>query len=102
MLSRLSGDTHWVYTAVCFTYQGEKILCNEVTEVTFTTLSQKEINYYIDHYKPYDKAGAYGIQEWLGLIGISRIEGSYNNVVGLPTQKVYTTLKKLLGEAEYL
>jgi len=102
MLSSLSGDTHWVYTAVCFTYQGEKILCNETTEVTFTALSQKEINYYIDHYKPYDKAGAYGIQEWLGLIGISRIEGSYNNVVGLPTQKVYTTLKKLLGEAEYL
>ena len=102
MLSSLSGDTHWVYTAVCFTYQGEKILCNEATKVTFTDLSQKEINYYVDHYKPYDKAGAYGIQEWLGLIGISSIKGSYNNVVGLPTQKVYATLKKLLGEAEYL
>ncbi|MDG1774430.1 MAG: Maf family nucleotide pyrophosphatase [Flavobacteriaceae bacterium] len=102
MLSSLSGDTHWVYTAVCFTYQGKKILCNEATKVTFTDLSQKEINYYVDHYKPYDKAGAYGIQEWLGLIGISSIEGSYNNVVGLPTQKVYATLKKLLGEAEYL
>jgi septum formation protein len=101
MLSSLSGDTHWVYTAVCFTYQGKKILCNEATKVTFIDLSQKEINYYVDHYKPYDKAGAYGIQEWLGLIGISSIEGSYNNVVGLPTQKVYATLKKLLGEAEY-
>lgn len=102
MLSRLSGDTHWVYTAVCFTFEGKKILCNEATEVTFNALSQKEINYYVDHYRPYDKAGAYGIQEWLGLIGIIRIEGSYNNVVGLPTQNVYATLKKLLGEAEYL
>ena len=101
MLSRLSGDTHWVYTAVCFTFQGKKTLCNEATEVTFTGLSQKEINYYVDHYKPYDKAGAYGIQEWLGLIGISRIEGSYNNVVGLPTQKVYATLKEILGTPSY-
>ena len=101
MLSRLSGDTHWVYTAVCFTFEGKKTLCNEATEVTFTALSQKEINYYVDYYKPYDKAGAYGIQEWLGLIGISRIEGSYNNVVGLPTQKVYATLKEILGTPSY-
>jgi septum formation protein len=90
-----------VYTAVCFTFEGKKTLCNDATEVTFTALSQKEINYYVDHYKPYDKAGAYGIQEWLGLIGISRIEGSYNNVVGLPTQKVYATLKEILGTPSY-
>ncbi|MDB9713635.1 Maf family nucleotide pyrophosphatase [Flavobacteriaceae bacterium] len=101
MLSRLSADTHWVYTAVCFTYKGKKIQCSEATEVTFAPLSKNEIEYYIGHYKPYDKAGAYGIQEWLGLVGITKINGSYNNVVGLPTQKVYATLKALLGNPEY-
>ena len=101
MLSRLSADTHWVYTAVYFTYKGKKIQCSEATEVTFAPLSQNEIEYYVGHYKPYDKAGAYGIQEWLGLVGITKINGSYNNVVGLPTQKVYATLKALLGNPEY-
>ena len=62
---------------------------------------KNEIEYYVGHYKPYDKAGAYGIQEWLGLVGITKINGSYNNVVGLPTQKVYATLKALLGNPEY-
>lgn len=102
MLSRLSADTHWVYTAVCFTFKGKKVQCSEATEVTFAALSQNEIEYYVGHYKPYDKAGAYGIQEWLGLVGITKINGNYNNVVGLPTQKVYATLKTLLGSPKYL
>ena len=66
----------------------------EVTKVTFTTLSDEDIRYYLDTYKPFDKAGAYGIQEWIGLIGITRIDGSYTNVVGLPTEKVYYYLSK--------
>ena len=100
MLESMSAGSHEVHTAVCFSYQGQQHFCTQETKVRFKELSAAEINYYVDHYKPFDKAGAYGIQEWIGLIGITHIEGSYNNVVGLPTQLVYTELSKLLGTPE--
>ncbi|MCW1954179.1 MAG: Maf family nucleotide pyrophosphatase [Flavobacteriia bacterium] len=100
MLESMSAGSHEVHTAVCFSYQGQQHFCTQETKVRFKELSDAEINYYVDHYKPYDKAGAYGIQEWIGLIGITHIEGSYNNVVGLPTQLVYSELSKLLGTPE--
>ena len=95
MLKAMSGKTHEVITSVCFktTVKTETIF--EVTKVTFNQLSDEAIRYYLDHYKPFDKAGAYGIQEWIGLIGIDKIEGSYTNVVGLPTDKVYAYLTNL-------
>lgn len=92
MLSLLSDDTHEVITSVCFTTtQMEKTL-NNITKVTFRELSEEEINYYVATYKPFDKAGAYGIQEWIGKIGVKSIEGSYFNVVGFPVDLVYKTL----------
>lgn len=92
MLEQLSGDWHEVITSVCFTTQNKQIIKNSLTEVKFKELQPTEIDHYIKHYKPFDKAGAYGIQEWLGLIGIEELKGSYTNVVGLPTQLVYKTL----------
>ncbi len=92
ILKSLSNETHEVITSVCFKTSKKTETIFEVTKVTFIELSDKAIRYYLDNYKPYDKAGAYGIQEWIGLIGISKIEGSYTNVVGLPTQKVYKYL----------
>lgn len=92
MLSLLSGDTHEVITSVCFTTTKFEKTLNSITKVTFRELSAKEINYYIDTYKPFDKAGAYGIQEWIGKIGVKSIEGSYFNVVGFPVDVVYKTL----------
>jgi septum formation protein len=89
ILRALSDSTHEVYTSVCFRHNGKTDIVNEVTKVTFAHLSDEAIAYYLDNFKPYDKAGAYGIQEWIGIIGISKIEGSYSNVVGLPVQKVY-------------
>ncbi|MBC8644489.1 Maf-like protein [Flavobacterium lindanitolerans] len=89
ILRALSDSTHKVYTSVCFRHNGKTDIINEVTKVTFAHLSDEAIAYYLDNFKPYDKAGAYGIQEWIGIIGISKIEGSYSNVVGLPVQKVY-------------
>lgn len=89
ILRALSDSTHEVYTSVCFRHNGKTDIINEVTKVTFAHLSDEAIAYYLDNFKPYDKAGAYGIQEWIGIIGISKIEGSYSNVVGLPVQKVY-------------
>lgn len=97
MLRTLSNDTHQVITSVCFTTQNSQKVVHETTEVRFKTLSDEEILYYIDVYKPFDKAGAYGIQEWIGLVGIEYINGSYSNVVGLPTQLVYKELMKILG-----
>lgn len=97
MISSLSGKDHEVITSVCFTtYNGQKVLSHK-TRVFFSELSKDEIEYYVDNYKPYDKAGAYAIQEWIGLIGIEKIEGSYFNVVGLPTHLVYKTLKTMLN-----
>ncbi len=97
MLSNLSGETHEVVTSICFTLNGKQQLVNSVTKVTFKVLTLQEIEYYIHTYKPLDKAGSYGIQEWIGDIGITNIEGSYNNVVGLPTHLLYQTLNTLVS-----
>jgi len=89
ILKTLSNETHEVITSVCFKTITKTETIYDITKVTFKELSDDTIHYYLEHYKPFDKAGAYGIQEWIGLIGISKIEGSYTNVVGLPTEKVY-------------
>lgn len=92
ILKSLSDTTHDVITSVCFKTIATTEVIHEVTKVTFSELSDENIHYYLENYKPFDKAGAYGIQDWIGLIGISKIEGSYTNVVGLPTEKVYNYL----------
>lgn len=92
MLQSLSGKTHEVITSVCIKTKDKTDTFHEVTKVTFNTLSNEAITYYLDNYKPFDKAGSYGIQEWIGLVAISRIDGSYANVVGLPVDKVYQHL----------
>ena len=94
MLTLLSGKTHIVTTGVVLVSSEMEISFSVKTEVTFKSLSIDEIRYYISNYKPFDKAGSYGIQEWIGYIGIEKINGSYNNVVGLPTQEVYQALQK--------
>ena len=95
MLKKLSGQWHKVITAVCFTTSTHQKTVSATTKVKFAPLSDDEIKYYISTFKPYDKAGAYGIQEWIGLIGIEQINGLYTNVVGLPTQLVYKTLMNI-------
>jgi len=95
ILQSLSDATHEVITSVCFKTTKKTDVFHEVTKVTFAKLEDKAIKYYLDHYQPFDKAGAYGIQEWIGLTGITKIEGSYSNVVGLPTQRVYDYLSQL-------
>jgi septum formation protein len=95
MLKALSGRSHRVISGVCLTSQEKKVSFATTTHVHFKKLSDSEIDFYIDNYKPFDKAGAYGIQEWIGFIGIDGIEGSYFNVVGLPIQRLYLELKKL-------
>ncbi len=92
MLRTLSGDWHEVITSVCFATKNYQKTVNHTTKVKFKALTDEEIGFYIENYRPFDKAGAYGIQEWIGLIGIEKIEGSYPNVVGLPTHLVYKTL----------
>jgi len=94
MLEMLSGKSHEVITGVALTSVNKQKVFHSVTKVYFKNLTKEEIDFYIKNYKPYDKAGAYGIQEWIGMIGIERIEGSYFNVVGLPVQKLYTELLK--------
>jgi septum formation protein len=89
ILKALSNSTHEVFTSVCIKNNDKIEIISDVTKVTFSTLSDEAIAYYLENFRPYDKAGAYGIQEWIGIIGISKIEGSYSNVVGLPVQKVY-------------
>ena len=96
MLSSMSAKTHEVITSVSFTTKTAQNTVNAVTKVTFKALSEDEINHYIETCKPFDKAGAYGIQEWIGQIGIVNIEGSYTNVVGLPTHLVYKTLNRMV------
>ncbi len=93
MLRDLSGKKHQVLTGVCLLSAEKKDSFYVSTDVWFKTLSDEEIAFYLDYYKPYDKAGAYGIQEWIGYIGIQRIEGSYFNVMGLPVQKLYEHLR---------
>ncbi len=100
MLKKLSGKPHLVVTGVTLrtTVLSKSFSCT--TKVWFKELEQQEIEYYVEKYKPFDKAGAYGIQEWIGYIGIERIDGSYYNVVGLPVQKIYTELKTLIKTLE--
>lgn len=95
MIKSLSNKTHEVMTSICFTQISEQKLVNTITKVTFKALTDEEIWYYVNTYKPLDKAGAYGIQEWIGAIAITNIEGSYNNVVGLPTHLLYETLNAI-------
>lgn len=95
MLRQLSGRVHRVITGVCILHKGEINQFFDVSEVFFRQLSDQEIDAYVNKYQPLDKAGAYGIQEWVGVTGIQRINGSYTNVVGLPTEKVYQQLKRL-------
>ena len=92
-LSKLSGNTHKVITGVCIKHHQKEIAFSAITLVTFNKLTKKEITFYINNFNPFDKAGAYGIQDWIGKIGIKSIEGSYSNVVGLPTAEVYQQLK---------
>jgi len=94
MLRALSNKTHEVISSVAITTPGQQMIISDNTKVSFKELSDKEINYYIDHFEPFDKAGGYGIQEWMGYIGIKKIEGSYFNVVGFPVQKFYEALHK--------
>ena len=97
MIKALSGKEHDVITSVCFTTKNSQKILHHITRVHFAELSENEIEYYVSNYKPFDKAGGYAIQEWIGLIGIKKIEGSYFNVVGLPTYEVYTTLKEMIN-----
>ncbi len=95
MLEELSGNTHKVITGVCIISKGKEIVFTETTEVSFYTLSQTQIEHYVFNYQPFDKAGGYAIQEWIGLIGIKEIKGDYYNVMGLPVAKLLQELKKL-------
>ena len=97
MLQDLSGRTHHVTTAVTLRSTRKQETFTATTEVWFKALSPEEIGYYVDTYKPYDKAGAYAIQEWIGHVGITRIEGSYFNVVGFPVQRVYEALQRFIA-----
>ena len=96
MLEKLSGKSHKVITGVCLSNKNNKSIFSCETIVTFNDLNKFEIEFYVNKYKPFDKAGSYGIQEWIGLIGVKKIEGSYTNVVGLPASMVYTELKKFI------
>ena len=93
ILQNLSGKSHKVISGVCIKSAKKEVVFSSETEVTFNKLSEDEILYYIDNFKPFDKAGSYGIQQWIGYIGIEKIKGSYNNVVGLPTAELYQKLK---------
>jgi septum formation protein len=95
MLSSLSGRMHCVITGVCLKTNREMRSLEDTTKVHFKKLTDAEIEYYVDQYQPYDKAGAYGIQEWIGMIGITRIEGSYFTVMGLPVHLLYDALMKI-------
>jgi septum formation protein len=94
MLKLLSGRTHQVTTGVCLLTAKKERCFDVTTDVTFKALSDDEIDYYVDHYRPFDKAGAYGIQEWIGYIGVTGLHGSYYNVMGLPVQRIYQELTK--------
>lgn len=98
MLQKLSGKTHEVITSVCLKSLQKEDIFNSITKVTFKELSSKEIQFYVDNYNPMDKAGAYGIQDWIGQIGVTKIEGSYFNVMGFPIHKIYSQLLKFSEE----
>jgi septum formation protein len=93
ILSRLSGKEHHVITAVCITNGKKQVVFSDTTHVQFYSLSQEQIEFYVDKYKPYDKAGAYAIQEWIGVTGIKSINGDFYNVMGLPVSRVVQALK---------
>ena len=97
MLHALSGRTHQVITGVCLTTTERQVCFSVETDVTFKTLTDEEIDYYISHYRPFDKAGAYGIQEWIGHVGVTGMNGSYFNVMGLPVQRIYEALKGFIS-----
>jgi septum formation protein len=99
MLMKLSGKTHHVVTGVCLTAAKNRRHFSVTTAVTFKKLSAEEIDYYIEKYHPTDKAGAYGIQEWIGFIGVTGISGSYFNVMGLPVQRIYEEIRALAGDS---
>ena len=94
MLKSLSGKTHQVITGVCISTLAKRKTFHVISEVRFSRLTPEEIEYYLQNFEPYDKAGAYGVQEWIGFIGVEYIEGSYFNVMGLPVQRLYTELKR--------
>jgi septum formation protein len=94
-LTALSGKTHQVITGVVLLYQGKEYSFSETTLVTFNTLTLAQIEYYVENYKPYDKAGGYAIQEWIGVVGIHSIEGDFYNVMGLPVSKLLQKIKQL-------
>lgn len=96
MIRSLSGGTHQVYTGVCLRSARKRTCFYVTTDVTFSELEEEEISYYVDQFKPFDKAGAYGIQEWIGHIAVERIQGSYFNVMGLPVQRLYSELKTFI------
>jgi len=94
MLQKLSNKSHFVYTGITVGTKDKKITAYDASEVFFQPISTEEIEWYVDKYKPFDKAGSYGVQEWIGYVGIEKIVGSFYNVMGLPTQKLYSTLKQ--------
>jgi septum formation protein len=98
MLTQLSGNTHEVYTGVCIYYQNEFHTFSSLSKVEFADLDAEEVEYYVEQYKPYDKAGSYGAQEWIGYVAIKHIDGSFFNVMGLPIRMVYNDLKNILSK----
>lgn len=98
ILKSLSDATHEVVTSVCFRSKDKTDVIHEVTRVTFHPLTDDEIRFYVEEFKPFDKAGAYGIQDWIGLVGVARIEGSYANVMGMPVDKVFHYLKAFCND----
>ena len=95
MLRKLSGQVHDVYTGVCLTTLRWQRAFTARTEVRFSSLDEEEITWYVDHFRPFDKAGAYGVQEWIGYVAVEHISGSYFNIMGLPVQRLYRELKKI-------
>jgi septum formation protein len=101
MLKKLSGKKHTVYSGVCIKNKRKTVTFTAFTDVWFRPLSDEEIVFYVDNYRPFDKAGAYAVQEWIGAAAISRIEGSYYNVMGLPSKMVFTELEKFLSDENF-
>lgn len=94
MLRKLSGNTHQVFTGVCVKSKEKEISFTAQSDVQFATLTDEEISHYVERYQPFDKAGSYGVQEWIGYIGVEHIDGSFYNIMGLPVQKLYNVLKQ--------
>lgn len=95
MLLKLSGTKHEVFTGVSLTYADQILSFYDVTDVYFRTLTEEQVRYYVENYKPFDKAGAYGIQDWIGMVAVEKIVGSYTNVMGLPTERLYRALSAI-------